>query len=71
MSFVMTKCCHQCQMGRLSYNWFRLMESWFGLLVVIDLNPWRVILLIDVNPWRSLVANYGSAKVWVRDLIFF
>jgi hypothetical protein len=50
MNVIMTKCFHQCwcfhqcQRGILSDNWFRLMESWFGLLVVIDVNPWRVIL---------------------------
>jgi hypothetical protein len=39
----MPKCFHQCQRGRL-------LESWFGQLVFIDVNPWRVILEIDVNP---------------------
>jgi hypothetical protein len=27
-----------------------LLDIWFGQLVVIDVNPWRVILEIDVNP---------------------
>jgi hypothetical protein len=31
-------------------------DNFFGQLVVIDVNPWRVILEIDVNPWRSLEA---------------
>jgi hypothetical protein len=44
MNVVMTKCCHQCQSGILSNSWLRLMESWYGLLVVIYLNHWRVIL---------------------------
>jgi hypothetical protein len=60
MSFVMTKCCHQCQRGRLLDNWFRQ-------LVVIYLNLWIVMLEIDVNPWRSLATKSGSTKVWVRD----
>jgi hypothetical protein len=34
-------------------SWLRLMDSWYGLLVVIDVNYWRVILYIDVNPWRK------------------
>jgi hypothetical protein len=25
-------------------NWLKLMDSWYGLLVVIDANYWRVIL---------------------------
>jgi hypothetical protein len=59
MNVIMTKCCHkcwcchQCQRGRLSDNWLRLMDSWYGLLVFIDFNDWRVILYIDVNPWRN------------------
>jgi hypothetical protein len=28
----------------LSDNWLRLMDSWYGLLVFIDVNHWRVIL---------------------------
>jgi hypothetical protein len=50
MNVIMTKyfhqCwrCHQCQRGRLSDNWLRLMDSWYRLLVVIDVNHWRVIL---------------------------
>jgi hypothetical protein len=50
MNVIMTKCFHQCwcfhqfQRGILSDNWFRLMDNWFGLLVVIDVNLWRVIL---------------------------
>jgi hypothetical protein len=35
-----------------------------GQLVVIDVNPWRVILEIDVNPWRSL----ESLEMWTRSL---
>ena len=27
----------------LSDNWLRLMEIWYGLLVVIDFNHWKVI----------------------------
>jgi hypothetical protein len=34
----------------LSDSWLRFMDSWYGLLVVIDVNHWRVILYIDVNP---------------------
>jgi hypothetical protein len=37
----MPKCFHQCKRGRL-------LDS--GLLVFIDVNPWRVILENDVNP---------------------
>jgi hypothetical protein len=37
----------------LSDNWLRLMDSLYGLLVVIDVKDWRVILYIDVNPWRK------------------
>jgi hypothetical protein len=29
---------------------FLVLESWFGQLVGIDVNPWRVILEIYVNP---------------------
>jgi hypothetical protein len=43
-----------------------------GQLVVIDVNPgrviyqnpWRVIYQIDVNPWRSL----ESLEIWNRSL---
>jgi hypothetical protein len=35
---------------RLLDSWLRLMDSWYVLLVVIDVNHWRVILYIDVNP---------------------
>jgi hypothetical protein len=48
MHVVMSKFFHQCQRGRL-------LDSWFGQLVVIDVNPWRVILDIDVNPWRVIL----------------
>jgi hypothetical protein len=34
----------------MSDNWLRLMDSWSGMLVFIDVNPWRVILYIYVNP---------------------
>jgi RNA polymerase subunit RPABC4/transcription elongation factor Spt4 len=51
--FPMPKCCHQCQRKIF-------LDSWFGQLVVIDVNPWRVILEIDVNPSRSPVENFGS-----------
>jgi hypothetical protein len=44
MNVIMTKCCHQFQRGRLSDSWLRLMDNWYGLLVVIDVNYWRVIL---------------------------
>jgi hypothetical protein len=30
----------------------------------IDVNPWRVILEIDVNPWRSL----EPLKMWTISL---
>jgi RNA polymerase subunit RPABC4/transcription elongation factor Spt4 len=53
MNAIMTKCCHQCQRGRFSDSWLRLMDNWYGLLVVIDFNRWRVILYIDVNLWRK------------------
>jgi hypothetical protein len=53
MNVITTKCCHQCQRGRLSDSWLRLMDSWYGLLVVIDVNHWRVMLYIDVNPWKN------------------
>jgi hypothetical protein len=32
-----------------------------GQLVVIDVNPWRVILEIDVNPWR-LMSTLGEVR---------
>jgi hypothetical protein len=32
-----------------------LLDGWFGQLVFIDVNPWRVILEIDVNPWRVIL----------------
>jgi hypothetical protein len=67
MNVIMTKCFHQCQRGILSDNWLKLMDSWYGLLVFIDLSYWRVILYIDVNPWRMS----GSTKVWVMDLSLF
>ena len=78
MNVIMTKCCHQCQRGRLSDSWLRLMDSWYGLLVVIDVNHWRVILYIDFNPLslmstleEILVANSGSTKVWVMGPSLF
>jgi hypothetical protein len=37
--------------SHLSNSWLSLMDSWYGLLVVIDVNHWRVILYIDVNPY--------------------
>jgi hypothetical protein len=41
----------------------RLLENWFGQLVVIDVNPYRLIqpLEIDVNTWR-LMSTLG--EVW-------
>jgi hypothetical protein len=37
------------------------LESWFGeivgQLVVIDINPWRVILEIDVNPEKYTISK--------------
>jgi hypothetical protein len=45
-------------------TWISLLDSWFGQLVVIDVNPWRVILEIDVNPWRIL----ESPEMWTRSL---
>jgi hypothetical protein len=45
----------------MSNNWLRLMDNWYGLLVVIYVKHWRVILYIDVNPWRKS----GSKKDWV------
>jgi hypothetical protein len=32
------------QMMSLSESWLRLMDSWYGLLVDIDVKHWRVIL---------------------------
>jgi hypothetical protein len=40
MNFIMTKCCHKWKRGRLSDNWITLMDSWYGFLVVIDVNHW-------------------------------
>jgi len=44
--------------------WFLLLDNSFGQLVVIDVNPWRVILDIDVIPWRSMEA----LDMWRRSL---
>jgi hypothetical protein len=49
MSVSMSKCFHQCWCFHQCQRG-RLLDNWFGQLVVIDVNPWRVILEIDVNP---------------------
>jgi hypothetical protein len=36
--------------GEIVKQLLRLMDNWYGLLVFIDVNHWRVILYIDVNP---------------------
>jgi hypothetical protein len=44
---ILVKCNHTQIINKitlLSDNWLRLMDSWYGLLVFIDVNYWRVIL---------------------------
>jgi hypothetical protein len=48
MSVVMSKCFHQCWCFHQCQRG-RFLESWFRQLVVIDVNPWRLILYIYVN----------------------